>query len=138
MLLVKMKYKLKRIKITQEVDIAKAIFAVEDLAIIAGCNKFSQTMVATAVSELARNIFLYALKGEVLLKIVEKNGHKSIEVIAKDNGPGIKDITKVMSESFVSAKGLGLGLKGVKRMMDEFIIDTKRKRGTKITTRKWC
>lgn len=133
-----MKYKLKRIKITQETDIAKAIFAAEDFAKTAGFNKTNRFMVATAVSELARNIFEYALKGEVLIKIVERDGHKGIEVIAQDKGPGIEDVAKVLNETYVSAKSLGLGLKGVKRMMNEFIIDTKRGQGTKITVRKWC
>jgi serine/threonine-protein kinase RsbT len=132
-----MKHKLERIKIAEEMDIAKAVFAAESLAKMAGCSKTSQCMVATAVSELATNIFLYALRGEVCLSILERRGQRGIEVIARDEGPGIKDIPAVMGEDFISAHGLGLGLKGVNRLMDEFIIDTKRRRGTKITARKW-
>jgi len=132
-----MRHKLKRIKITEEVDIAKAIFTAQDLAKMAGFGKTNQCMVATAVSELARNIFLYALKGEVRLRILEKNDQSGIEVIALDKGPGIRDIARVMDDDYISPQGLGLGLKGVKRLMDEFVIDTKRGRGTKITAIKW-
>ena len=133
----KMRHKLKRIKIAEEVDIAKAIFAAQDLAKMAGFSKTNQCMVATAVSELARNIFCYAKKGEVRLRILEKNGRSCIEVIARDQGPGIRDIARVMGADYISVKGLGLGLKGVKRLMDEFIIDSHRARGTKITAKKW-
>lgn len=133
-----MRHKLKRIKIAEEANVAKAIFAAEDLAKMAGCNKVNQCLVATAVSELAMNIVRYALKGEVSLRILEKNGQSGIEVIAQDKGPGIKDIARVMGDDFISAQGLGVGLKGVKRLINEFIIDSKRGRGTKITAKKWC
>jgi serine/threonine-protein kinase RsbT len=74
----------------------------------------------------------------VCLRILEKNDQSGIEVIAQDQGPGIRDIARVMGDDYISAQGLGLGLKGVKRLMDEFIIDSKRGRGTKITVKKWC
>ncbi|MEI6634053.1 MAG: anti-sigma regulatory factor [Chlamydiota bacterium] len=133
-----MRHKLIHIKIAEEADIAKAISAAGDLAKMAGCGKINQCLIATAVSELARNIFVYALKGEVRLMILEKNGQSGIEVIAEDKGPGIRDIAGVMGDDYISAQGLGMGLKRVKRLMDEFIIDSKPGRGTNITAKKWC
>ncbi|MEN8711351.1 MAG: anti-sigma regulatory factor [Arenicellales bacterium] len=94
-------------------------------------------MVATAVSELARNIYLYAMKGEVTIRVLERETNKGIEIVAEDNGPGIADIGAAMKDHFSTSYGLGLGLPGVKRLMDEFGIDTKRGVGTKITVRKW-
>jgi serine/threonine-protein kinase RsbT len=132
-----MRPKLRRVKIAEEVDIAKAIFAAEDLAKMAGCSKTGQCMIATAVSEMARNILLYALKGEIRLRILERNSQSGIEVIAQDKGPGIRDIATVMGDDYISEQGLGLGVKGVKRLMDEFTIETKRGLGTKITVKKW-
>lgn len=132
-----MKNKEKRIKVSEEVDVAKASFEGKLLAGTAGFKQTGQYMIATAISELARNIFIYALRGEIIIRVIEKNNKKGLEIIAQDKGSGIKDIGQAMKDNFSTSEGLGLGLPGVKRIMDEFVIDTKAGVGTKITVRKW-
>ena len=132
-----MENKEKKIKVNEEFDIAKASFEGKLLARTAGFKETEQYMIATAISELARNIFIYALRGEIIIKIIEKNNKKGLEIIAQDEGSGIKDIGQAMKDNFSTSEGLGLGLPGVKRIMDEFVIDTKIGVGTKITVRKW-
>lgn len=133
----KMKNKEKRIKISEEIDIAMASFEARKLAEAIGSKQSEQCMVSTVVSELARNIFLYAMKGEVTIRAIERKGKKGIEVVAEDEGPGIEDIGKAMEDHFSTSGSLGLGLPGVKRLMDEFMIDTDRRRGTKVVARMW-
>jgi serine/threonine-protein kinase RsbT len=132
-----MKNKEKKIKVNEEFNIAEASFEGRFLAITAGFKETDQYMIATVISELARNIFVYALRGEIIIKIIEKNNKKGLEIIAQDEGCGIKDIGQAMKDNFSTSGSLGLGLPGVKRIMDEFIIDTKVGVGTKITVRKW-
>jgi serine/threonine-protein kinase RsbT len=132
-----MKNKVKKIKVNEEFDIAKASFEGKLLAGTAGFKQAGQYIIATAISELARNIFQYALRGEMKIKIIESYNKKGLEIIAQDEGSGIKDIGQAMKDNFSTSDGLGLGLPGVKRLMDEFVIDTKMGVGTKITVRKW-
>lgn len=127
----------KQINISYEVDIAIATSEARTLAESAGFKQTEQYMIATAVSELARNIFRYAMKGEIIIRLIEEKTKKGIEIVAKDNGPGIEDIEKAMQDNFSTGKGLGLGLPGVKRLMDEFEIESASKKGTKVTARKW-
>ena len=94
-------------------------------------------MIATAVSELARNIIKYADRGEVIIDQIEKTYEVGIEVIASDKGPGIADVEQAISDSYSSGGTLGLGLPGVKRMMDEFSLESTLGEGTRVTTRKW-
>ncbi|GIN86566.1 serine/threonine protein kinase [Heyndrickxia sporothermodurans] len=96
-----------------------------------------QARITTAISELARNIFLYAGQGQVCIEKDFKDGKTGLKIIAKDNGPGIQDIRKVMEDGFSTSGGLGAGLPGVKRLMDEFDIDSKLNEGTTVITTKW-
>jgi len=132
-----MKNEEKRIKISEEIDIAKAAFEGKLLAWTVGFKETEQYMIATTISELGRNIFIYALRGEIIIKIIEKNNKKGLEIIARDKGSGIKDIGQAMKDNFSTSNGLGLGLPGVKRIMDELVIEAKAGVGTKITARKW-
>lgn len=132
-----MKNKEERIEISREIDVAEASSEARRLALALGFNKTEQYMISTAVSELARNICLYAMKGEITIRVLERRSKKGIEVVAEDEGPGIQDVAKAMKDHFSTSEGLGLGLPGTKRLMNEFSIDTERKRGTKITARKW-
>ncbi len=132
-----MKHKTKQIAISDEIDVAKAASHARILAEEVGFKQTEQFMVATAVSELARNIYTYAMKGEITVKIIKRKAKRGIEIVAEDYGPGIKDIAQAMKGQFSTSGGLGLGLSGAKRLMDEFIVDAQRKRGTKIIVRKW-
>ena len=125
------------VQIAEEVDITHASYVAMQLAEVAGFNRNGQFMLATAVSELARNIFIYANKGEVTIRTLKRGTKKGIEIIAEDNGPGIADIASAMTDHFSTQLSLGLGLPGTKRLTDEFYIDVERKVGTKITVRKW-
>ena len=95
------------------------------------------TLIATAISELARNIVSYARRGEVTLKIVDGPGRQGILVIASDDGPGIPDIRQAMRDGFSTSGSLGLGLPGVRRLMDEFEITSQPGRGTRVAVKKW-
>ena len=95
------------------------------------------TRIVTAASELARNIFLYAGKGTMELKRVEREGKIGIELIFEDEGPGIKDFESSMENGFEKYDGMGLGLRGAKRLMDEMEIISEIGKGTKITVKKW-
>jgi len=126
-----------KIRISKEVHIAKAVYETHTFAADIGFNVVKQNMIATAVSELARNIFVYALKGEIIIKKLDREGMKGIQITAQDEGGGIQDIGLAMKDNYSTGDTLGLGLPGVKRLMDEFSFDDKRKIGTKITVKKW-
>ena len=94
-------------------------------------------VIATAISEIARNILSYATRGEVVLRSEERwDGRRGIVVVARDEGPGVEDIDRAMQDGYSTGDGLGLGLPGARRLMDEFEIvsgDT----GTTVTMKKW-
>jgi len=97
-----------------------------------------QTLLATAMSEVARNITAYAVRGEVQLKIIrDSHGRHGIRVIARDDGPGIENVELALQDGFTSGTGLGLGLPGARRLVDEFEIDTAPGRGTTVTLVMW-
>ncbi|MCM3761684.1 anti-sigma regulatory factor [Alkalihalobacillus oceani] len=106
-----------------------------------GFGNVDQARITTAISELARNIYLYAKPGEICLEVVEKTTKtglkKGIQIVARDRGPGIPDIRQVMIDGFTTSGGMGAGLPGVKRLMDEFTIDSKTGEGTTVTATKW-
>ncbi len=95
-------------------------------------------MVATAVSELARNILMYAGEGRITLDLIESSGRQGVAVVAEDQGPGIQSIEIVMQDGFSTSNGLGLGLPGSRRLMDVFTIDSSPGAGTTITAEKWA
>jgi len=95
------------------------------------------TLVATAISELARNILRYARRGEIVLRRAEDGGVPGIVIIARDEGPGIPDLNRAMEPGYSTAGGLGLGLPGVRRIMDKFEIVSEVGKGTVVTAVKW-
>ena len=96
------------------------------------------TLIATAISELARNIVTYAKQGEIRLKVIEGSpDRRGIQVIAHDDGPGIADLDQALRDGFSTSGSLGVGLPGVRRLVDEFHIDSQRNRGTTVTITKW-
>ena len=97
-----------------------------------------QTLLATAISEVARNITAYAVRGEVLLSVItDDGGRRGIRVIARDEGPGIEDVEQAMQDGYTSGNGLGLGLPGARRLVHHFEIDTAPGRGTRVTLVMW-
>ena len=92
---------------------------------------------ATAISELARNIVRYAVRGEIILRLVQNDGKKGIEVVANDDGPGIPDVGLAMQDGYSTSGGLGLGLPGTRRLMDDFEITSDFGKGTTVTARRW-
>jgi serine/threonine-protein kinase RsbT len=95
------------------------------------------TLIATAISEIARNIVVYARQGEILLRPIQDGALRGIMVIGRDQGPGIPDIDRAMQDGYSTGKSLGLGLPGAKRIMDEFDIASEVGRGTTVTMKKW-
>ena len=126
-----------RIPITHESDIVTARRASREVAATLGFSSGELAVVATAISEIARNIVSYAQRGEIELELVERNGRRGIRVVARDEGPGIRDIHLAMRDGYSTSRGLGLGLPGAQRLMDEFEIASQLDKGTTITMIKW-
>jgi serine/threonine-protein kinase RsbT len=95
------------------------------------------TLIATAISELARNIVSYARKGEITIKRVNGLDRQGLLITASDNGPGIPDVRQALRDGFSTSGSLGLGLPGVRRLMDEFEINSQPGRGTTVAVKKW-
>jgi serine/threonine-protein kinase RsbT len=94
-------------------------------------------MIATAISELARNILKYASEGEILVEMVLRGSRSGVVVVARDEGPGIRDVGLAMQDGFSTTASLGLGLPGTRRLMDEFEIVSTPGSGTVVTAIKW-
>ncbi len=96
-----------------------------------------QTLLATAISEVARNITTYASRGEVVLSVICNDERRGIQVVARDDGPGIENVELALQDGYTSGGGLGLGLPGARRLVDEFAIETALGHGTKVTMVMW-
>ena len=127
-----------RIAIESDNDVVTARQRARELAAMVDLTSMDQTLLATAISEVARNITTYAKRGEVLLSIVRDNGgREGIRVVARDQGPGIENVDLAMQDGYTSGGGLGLGLPGARRLVDEFDIETGPSEGTTVTLVKW-
>ena len=102
-----------------------------------GFSSGDATLIATAISELARNIVSYARKGEITIKMVNGLNRRGIVVVAADEGHGIPDIRQALRDGSSTSGSLGLGLPGVRRLMDEFEITSQPGRGTIVAVKKW-
>ncbi len=125
------------VKIVTEWDIVAARQLGRNVAKELGFGTVDQARITTAISELARNIYLYAGQGEMRIERIQDLGKKGLKIIAIDKGPGIPDIRRVMEDGFSTSGGLGAGLPGVKRLMDEFDISSSVGEGTDIQAVKW-
>ena len=123
--------------IISETDASRAVLEATLFSRQAGLAEAPSQMVATAVSELVRNILKYAGSGEIKLRLVKKMGNRGIEIEAIDRGPGIPDCEAAMADHFSSGGTLGLGLPAVKRMMDEFSLESTPGEGTRVKACKW-
>ncbi|SFE35793.1 serine/threonine-protein kinase RsbT [Lentibacillus persicus] len=125
------------VKIKQEWDIVKARQLGRDIAREVGFGTVDQARIATTISELARNIYLYAEDGEICFEVSEESGHKGILISSVDTGPGIENLSQVMEDGYSTSGGLGAGLPGVKRLVDKFDIESETGKGTQIQAVKW-
>ena len=123
--------------IAADVDVVQARLQGRELAAGAGFTTGDQTVIAAAISEIARNILNYAKRGEITLRLVPNGDRQGVEVIARDAGPGIPDIARAMQDGYSTSGGLGLGLPGAKRLMDEFEVISVVGQGTTVTMKKW-
>jgi serine/threonine-protein kinase RsbT len=125
------------VAINSDQDIVSARQKGRAMAIELGFSSGDATLIATAISELARNIVSYARKGQITLKGVQGSSRVGILVIASDEGPGILDIRQALRDGFSTSGSLGLGLPGVRRLMDEFEITSQPNLGTTVAVKKW-
>ncbi|MDP4162991.1 MAG: anti-sigma regulatory factor [Bacillota bacterium] len=125
------------VKIFNEWDIVAARQLGRNVAKELGFGIVDQARITTAISELARNIYLYAGQGQICIEKLYDGGKSGLKIISIDSGPGISDIRQVMEDGFSTSGGLGAGLPGVKRLMDEFSIDSSPGSGTDIRATKW-
>ena len=127
-----------RVPITSDPDIVIARQRGRALASQLELSSSELTLVAAAISELARNILTYARRGEVLLSLVQEGGRRGLVVVARDEGPGIPNVEQAMQDGYSTGTGLGLGLPGAKRLMDEFEIVSEVGKGTTVIAKKWA
>lgn len=123
--------------ISSDQDIVIARQRGRALATEMGFTPGDATLIATAISELARNIVSYARKGHITLQKIDGLNREGLSVIASDRGPGITDIRQAMRDGFSTSGSLGMGLPGVRRLMDEFEIKSQPGRGTTVVVKKW-
>ncbi|HKX40764.1 MAG TPA: anti-sigma regulatory factor [Burkholderiaceae bacterium] len=125
------------VPIENDADIVTARQRGRELAATIGFSSTDQTMIALAISEIARNIVSYAQRGRVTLRRLDGGGRSGVEVVAEDQGPGIADIELAMRDGYSTGRSLGVGLPGTKRVMDEFDLVSAPGRGTTVTMKKW-
>lgn len=123
--------------ISSESDIVACRKLVRDLVSAAGFGVTDVTRIVTSVSELARNIYVYAKRGEMQWTLLQQPGKIGIELMFVDQGPGIADVEQAMQPGYTTAKSLGMGLPGVKRLMDDMEIHSELGMGTTVVIRKW-
>ncbi|AMO87126.1 Serine/threonine-protein kinase rsbT [Solibacillus isronensis B3W22] len=125
------------VEIVTEWDIVAARQLGRNEAKAIGFGAVDQARITTAISELARNIYLYARSGEVTIERISNEEKVGLRIIAADKGPGISNLKKVMEDGYSTSGGLGAGLPGVKRLMDTMDIQSHVGNGTTIVIEKW-
>jgi serine/threonine-protein kinase RsbT len=127
-----------RVPINADPDLVAARQAGREVARELGFSSTDQTLIATAISEIARNIVQHALGGEVTVTPVIEPGRKGVVIVATDVGPGIPDLELALREGYsTTGKGLGLGLPGARRLVEEFQVTSEVGKGTKVVMKKW-
>jgi serine/threonine-protein kinase RsbT len=123
--------------ISTDTDIVAARQEGRAMAQRVGFGATELTLVATAISEIARNIVTHAGSGEIAMAIVEAGDRRGVRIVASDEGPGIDDIDQALEDGFTTGAGLGLGLPGARRLMDELTITSAPGKGTTVVMHKW-
>ena len=126
-----------RIAVTADVDVVTARQRGREVAAQAGFSSGDQTVIAAAISEVARNILNYAKRGEVQLSVVTNGDRQGVIIVARDQGPGIPDVQRALEDGYSTSGGLGLGLPGARRLMDDFDVTSAVGKGTTVTMKKW-
>jgi serine/threonine-protein kinase RsbT len=126
-----------RVAIRTDADVVTARQEARTMGARLGFSSTDLTLLATAISEVARNITTYAGEGEVLLRVLDEGGRQGIEVLAIDDGPGIDDVELAMQDGYTTGNGLGLGLPGTRRLVDDFRLETAPGAGTTVRLVKW-
>jgi serine/threonine-protein kinase RsbT len=126
-----------RVRIASDDDIVTARQEGRRLSAGLGFSSTDLTLIATAISEVARNIRLFAGEGQVQIRLVRERGREGIVVVARDKGPGISDIERAMQDGYSTRGSFGLGLPGARRLMDEFDIRSRPGKGVTVTMKKW-
>jgi serine/threonine-protein kinase RsbT len=126
-----------RVRIHSSADIMAARQQGRAVASQGGFSTCDLTIIATAISEIARNIVEYANEGEVTITLINDTHKKGVEIVAADQGPGIDDVSLVMRDGYSTGNGLGIGLPGARRLMDEFEIASELGKGTTVRMKKW-
>ena len=126
-----------RLPVESESDVVSARAEGRALALGLGFSRTDATLIATAISEIARNIIVHVGEGEIRLSSVVEETRRGLVVVAADNGPGIRDLDGALELGYASRGGLGLGLPGARRLMDEFAIESDADHGTTVTMTKW-
>lgn len=125
------------VAIERELDIVAARQTGRELAAALGFSSTDQTLLATAISEVARNILSYAGRGRVAISSVYESGRRGILVVASDHGPGIADVEQAMRDGYSTGNSLGVGLPGARRLVDDFELASVLGQGTTVTLKKW-
>jgi serine/threonine-protein kinase RsbT len=128
---------IRRILIHSDLDIVAARVEGRNLAKEMGFGIIDQARIATAISELARNVVLYAQSGQIILSGLDLDGRLGLQIVCEDEGPGIDDLDLVMRNGYSTMQGLGMGLPGTKRLMDDFEIRSEVGVGTTVRVCKW-
>lgn len=126
-----------RVPIGRDADVVEARQKGREVAAPLGFSATDCTVIATAISEVARNIVKFARRGEVAIDVVRQGDKEGIRVVARDAGPGIPDVQRALEDGFSTSDGLGLGLPGCRRLMDDFELDSSPGEGTTVTMTKW-
>ena len=126
-----------RVAVNADADLVTARAEARAMAEQLGFPRPDPTLVATAISEVARNIVVHAGEGEIVLRPLEEVHRYGLLVIARDKGSGIRDLEAALRDDYSGRGGLGLGLPGARRLMDEFDIESSADTGTIVTMKKW-
>jgi serine/threonine-protein kinase RsbT len=126
------------VHVSTDADVVAAREKGRELSARLGFSSIDLTLIVTAISEVARNILLYAQEGEIVLRVDGDGARPGIIVEARDEGPGIPDLELAMRDSFSTGNGLGLGLPVARRLMDEFEIQSEISKGTTVVMKKWA
>jgi serine/threonine-protein kinase RsbT len=128
------------VAIAGEGDIVAARQQARQAAKDLGFGAVDQSRIATAVSEITRNVVKYATnaRGEMTMReVVAPDQRRGLEIVVRDDGPGIADVERALREGYSTGGSLGMGLSGARRLMDEMAINSALGRGTTVTMRKW-